>query len=124
MSGLQHTRKLKCTKMAAKKPLHPNRPADQNASYDLLAKENRRLTALNADLQSQLVTMRKSRTISSEEEAGIKTLREEYHRINYDINQISLWLRNNKATEIKQGRHMGMTLSEIVIMYMAKGLDK
>lgn len=101
----------------------PTKPADLNASYDALAKENRRLTELNQDLQSQLVTMRESRTISPDEEDAIKRLRKEYDRMNYDINQISLWMRNNKAKEIKEGRHTGLRLNEIVIMYMAKGLD-
>ena len=97
-------------------------PADQNADYDSLAKCNRELTELNADLHAQCTELRASRLLSPDEEASIKTLRREFDRLNVDVNKLGQWLRDNKALEIKQGKHMGMSLAEICIMYMARGL--
>lgn len=110
--------------MADKRQSKPTQPADQNADYDSLAKENRRLTDLNKDLHTQLTAMRASRTLSPEEDAANAIVHSERNRMREDINKIALWLRNNKSKEILEGRHTGLSLPEIVIMYMAKGLDK
>jgi len=100
----------------------PVTPADHNADYDALAKRNRELTLLNTDLNAQCVELRKSKLLSPGEEEAIKSLRGEFDRLNADVNKLGLWLRDNKAMEIRQGKHMGMSLSEICIMYMARGL--
>lgn len=101
----------------------PTKPADKNASYDSLSKENRRLTDLNLDLHSQLTTLRESRTVSPDEDSAITTLRQEFDRVNKEQNLLGEWMRNNKAKEISQGKHMGLSLAQICIMYMAKGLE-
>jgi hypothetical protein len=88
-----------------------------------LRKENDRLKLFNADLHSQLTTMRQSRTISPEEESQIADLRRQFEMLNKDAIALAVWLRNNKAKEINQGKHMGMSLSDVCIMYMAKGLQ-
>lgn len=107
--------------MAIKKT--PAKPADLNADYDTLARENRRLTELNQDLNSQLKTMRESRTISPEELESIRLLREDFNRLNGEQIELAKWLGRNKSKEIDQGKHKGMTLADVCIMYMAKGLD-
>lgn len=97
-------------------------PADLNADYDSLARENRRLAELNKDLHAQNTELRKSRLLSPDEEKSISTLRQEFDRVNRDCIHLAKWLQDNKIQEIKQGKHMGMTLAEVCIMYMAKGL--
>jgi hypothetical protein len=98
-------------------------PADQNADYDSLAKENRRLKELNDDLHHQNSELRGSRLLSPIEEESIKALRVERDMLNADAQKLALWLRGNKEKEIRQGKHIGMSLAEVCIMYMAKGLD-
>jgi len=107
----------------------PAVPADLNADYDSLAKENRilkdenrRLKELNADLHQQNTELRASKLLSPQESEAIAQLRRDYDRVNTETNKIAKWLSENKAKEIKQGKHEGMSLSQIVIMYMAKGL--
>jgi len=90
--------------------------------YGQLEKEIHRLTDLNRDLNAQLITLRESRSLSKSEEQSITQLRSEFNRLNEDVNKLGMWLRMNKAKEIQQGKHMGMSLAEICIMYMAKGL--
>lgn len=111
---------LKEKRMTTKK--QPSKPADQNATYDQVMEENRKLKELNVDLHGQLTEMRKSKTISPTEEADFARLREDFRRQNEEVNAIALWLRDNKATEIKQGKHIGLKLSEICIMYMGRNL--
>jgi hypothetical protein len=97
--------------------------ADLNADYDSLARENRRLAELNKDLHQQNTELRKSRLLSPQEEESISQLRRDFDRVNAESIKLAKWMQDNKAKEIKQGKHMGMNLSEICIMYMAKGLD-
>lgn len=89
-----------------------------------LRAENRQLRERNADLHSQLQTHRQSRTLSPEEDKAIADLREQFRVQNEEVNAIAMWLRRNKQKEIDQGRHTGLKFSEVVIMYLAKGLDK
>lgn len=109
-------------KMQLMKARQPSKPADANADYDSLAKENRRLKELNADLNEQCRVLRESRPLSKEEEQQIAALRMDRDRLMAIENRLAMWLRDNKALEIKQGRHVGLSVAEICIMYMAKGL--
>ena len=52
--------------------------------------------------------------------AEVKRLREEYDRANTEVNNLALWLRLNKKTEIERGDHNGRSLSDVVIGYLAK----
>jgi hypothetical protein len=89
-----------------------------------LRRENHRLMELNRDLHLQLQSQSQARTLSPGEEERIARLREDFRTQNEEVNAIALWLRANKAKEIAQGRHVGLKFSEVVIMYMARGLDR
>jgi len=90
---------------------------------DALKRDNDRLTELNADLNLQLTELRKHKTISPEQEAHNARVARDFKANDEEIQALAIWLRNNKAKEIGQGKHMGMKLNEICIMYMARSCE-
>ncbi len=79
-----------------------------------------KLKERNTDLSNQNTELRGSKRISPAEEAEITKVRAEWQAALEEQNKLALWLRDNKHREITAGKHMGMTLSEVCIMYMAK----
>lgn len=74
----------------------------------------------NDDLSNQNRELRGSKRISPEEEAEFTRLRAEHLMALEEQNKLALWLRDNKSRQIAAGKHMGMNLSEVCIMYMAQ----
>lgn len=55
--------------------------------------------------------------------AQIKADLDAYIQAKRDQDAIALFLRNNYADEIKRGKHTGLTLSQVVIMYLSRERD-
>lgn len=75
---------------------------------------------LNTDLNAQVQDSLKRRAITPEEEADIKRIRQEHESLNKQIVEITIFLRNNFAQEIARGDHAGMTLAQVVCMYIGR----
>lgn len=45
---------------------------------------------------------------------------EEYTVLKRDVDEIAMYLRLNYADEIAKGRHVGMTLPQVVTMYLSR----
>lgn len=43
--------------------------------------------------------------------------RQEFEKLNAEMNKLALWLRENKAEQIARGEHAGMSLSEAILRY-------
>jgi len=76
----------------------------------------------NADLGKQVEVLRSSRLISPEELELIAKVREENKQYRADQNSIVMWMRNNRTDEINRGEHTGLSFSETVIRYLARGI--
>lgn len=80
----------------------------------------RKLQDENADLKGQNLEYRKSRVLSPEEDAIFTQMRADNQALLDQQNKLALWLRNNKGPEIDAGKHNGMDLSDIIIMYLGQ----
>ena len=71
-----------------------------------------------ADLGNQNEELRKSRVISSQEEAAFKNQAKIVQDLMTERNQLALWLRRNKEVEISQGKHDGKDLIPLILYYL------
>lgn len=70
------------------------------------------------DLGNQNEEYRKSRVVSPQEEAAFKNQSKIIIELQNERNQLALWLRMNKATEIAQGKHAGKDLIPLILQYL------
>lgn len=82
-----------------------------------------KLKERNEDLSNQNKELRASKRLSPDEEKEIANIRAQYGVVVEEQNALALWLRDNKHREITAGKHMGMKLSEVCIMYMARTVE-
>lgn len=52
--------------------------------------------------------------------AQLSARMDEYRTLKRDADQIALYLRNNYADEIRQGKHTGLSLGDVVTMYLGR----
>jgi len=52
--------------------------------------------------------------------AQVTAMIEDYRRMKSDQDRIALYIRNNYEEEIKMGKHTGMTVGDVVILYLGR----
>jgi hypothetical protein len=82
-----------------------------------------KLKERNDDLSAQNKELRASKTITPAEQKDIARIRAEHLQVSEEQNKLALWLRDNKAKEIAAGKHTGLSVSEVCIMYMARTVE-
>ena len=90
---------------------------------DTLRKEWRKARDHMIDLGTQNEDLLKRTAISPEELARGREIAAQHRAMDNENQQIVEWFRENRTQELREGRHTGMTLAQVVIMYMARGLE-
>jgi hypothetical protein len=89
-----------------------------------LTKENKLLTARLEDLKQTNALLQSSPvTTPSQAEENVR-IRREFDRMSKEESEIGLLLRQNFPDQIAQGRHTGLTLSQVVGMYLGKSKEQ
>jgi hypothetical protein len=70
------------------------------------------------DLGIQNDEYRRSRVISPEEEETMRMQSLHVKNLQEQLDQLALWLRQNKSVQIAQGKHAGMSLVNCILMYL------
>lgn len=92
----------------------------QRKTIDFQRKEIARLETLNLDQDRQIRELLKSGSSLADVDQYARTKRE-YDQMKGDMDKIALFIRENMKTEIAEGRHAGMSLAEVCVMYMRRG---
>jgi hypothetical protein len=92
----------------------------QRKYIDFQRKEISRLEKLNTDQDEQIRALLKSGASLADSEQYART-KKEYDQMKAEVDKIGMFLRENMKDEIDAGRHGGMTLAEVCIMYMRRG---
>lgn len=74
------------------------------------------------DLGNQNEELRKNKTITPQEEATFRMQAQHIAEMKAQLDELALWLRNNKSAEIRAGKHAGLTLPQTIIMYLSGGV--
>lgn len=85
-----------------------------------LRAENAGLRERNADLVAQLAEAKSSTLMTPAQLQAIATMRAEHAEMTAEQRKIALFLRDNFRAEIERGEHAGMSLSEVLIKYLAR----
>jgi hypothetical protein len=85
-----------------------------------LRREISALRELNKDLDAQVRESLTRVAITPQEESEIARLRQEHDRLVKEQAEIVVFLRNNFPKEILRGDHLGMSLAQVVCMYMGQ----
>lgn len=70
------------------------------------------------DLGNQNEELRKSKVITPQEQEAFRNQSAIIKGLQDERNQLALWLRYNKATEIAQGKHAGIDLIPLILKYL------
>lgn len=89
-------------------------------SRSSLQRELASARTLIRDLDHQVRESLKRKAITPEEEERFIEVHQAYLRLNKEQNEIALFLRANFAQEIASGAHGGMSLSQVVCMYLGR----
>ncbi len=92
----------------------------QRSTIDFQRKEISRLEKLNADQDRQIRELLKSGASLADVEQYSRT-KKEYDAMKTDVDKIALFLREHMKEEIASGKHAGMSLAEVCVMYMRRG---
>jgi hypothetical protein len=85
-----------------------------------LLREMSALRELNKDLNQQVQDGLKRQAITPAELEEITRIRKEHAALLKEQAEIIVYMRNNFAAEMARGDHGGMTLAQIVTMYMGR----
>src|SRR5277367_2365857 len=85
-----------------------------------LLREMSALRELNKDLNQQVQDSLTRKSITPAELEEITRIRGEHSRLLKEQAEIIVYMRDNFATEMARGDHAGMTLAQIVTMYMGR----
>jgi len=119
-------------KVVFRSPFVSRKPGDE---IEVRQTENKTIATLRATVESQRRTIiqlehkvtdlgnqnedyRKSKVITPEEEAGFKAQSKLINDMQDERNQLAIWLRMNKPTEIAQGLHNGIDLIPLILKYL------
>jgi hypothetical protein len=75
-------------------------------------------------LRRQLRIERDKLTVSQAEMEEFARLRREHQTALEQQSELALWLRGNKAEEIRRGEHNGLSIAQVCIRYMCHSLPK
>jgi hypothetical protein len=95
----------------------------QRKSIEFQRKEIARLERLNSDQDVQIRALLASGASLADVEQYART-KKEYDLMKADTDKIAMFLREHTEKQISEGRHSGMTLAEVCIMYMKRGLSQ
>jgi len=71
-----------------------------------------------ADIGQQNEDLRKSITITHQQKKAYDEQTNVILGFQKDTNRLAMWLRNNKAAEIAAGKHKGLELIDVILMYL------
>lgn len=119
-------------KIVFRSPLTTRKPGDD---IEIRTQENKIITTLRNTVEAQRRTIvqlehkitdlgnqneeyRKSKVVSPQEEAAFKNQSKIIIGLQNERNLLALWLRENKAVEISQGKHNGKDLIPLILQYL------
>jgi len=70
------------------------------------------------DIGNQNEELRKSITITPQQKAAYDNQTQVVIGYQEDMNKLAVWLRENKSAEIAAGKHGGMSLVDVILMYL------
>lgn len=83
-------------------------------------KEISKLETLNLDMDAQIKELLARDAITKEQAQYFAQLKRDFDAMKLEQDKLAKYLRVNKAREITAGKHMGMSLADVCIMYMGQ----
>lgn len=74
------------------------------------------------DLGKQNEELRSAKTITTQEAEMFKNQSQHIISLQTQLDQLALWLRENKSVEIAQGKHNGRELVDVIMGYLGGAL--
>ena len=84
-----------------------------------LEREIETLRTINRAQQELLGELRAQRPMSDTEWGMFKAQTQTIADQQKELNDLAIWLRNNKRREIETGLHVGYSLSQVIIRYLS-----
>lgn len=91
------------------------------SEVDRLKRDIIQLQSKNRDLSNQVEELRAGHPMSDQEWAMFRNQTATIAEQRAQLDELALWLRENRKEEIARGEHRGMGLVDVVVRYLAKG---
>lgn len=106
--------------MATRKiPVMNAEAENYKAQIEALIADKENQKKLINNLLEEVKELRAKRTVTEEEWTRLQNISTTQAEYQARENKMALWVRNNKKAEIGQGRHTGLDIADVMIMYAA-----